>query len=198
MWLLEKKFVDKKEIEEGVLKEKHLLPLTLLLLAIFMVIPIIYNNSPYPYWVYAILALLSSRLIAIDLRHFILPDIYTLPLLILGLAIPPLLGIASIYDALIGAGIGFAVPCAIAYGMYLWKGSTAGLGGGDIKLMAACGAWIGLTPMPIFIMLACIVSFVVSIFAFKNNHIPFGPGLCIALWIILIFQENIQSYILSI
>lgn len=198
MWKFEERFVDKNEIEEGVLKEKYLLPVTLILFLIFIAIPFICQQTTYPYWVYAIVSAISARLIAIDLRHFILPDVYTLPFLILGIIIPPLFSEVSVTHTIIGAVVGFIVPFSIAYGMYLWKGNMAGLGGGDIKLIAACGAWVGILSFPIFMMFACVTSLIVSIFAFKNNHIPFGPGLCIALWIILIFQENIQNYLISL
>jgi leader peptidase (prepilin peptidase)/N-methyltransferase len=195
MWHFEEKFIDKDEIEEGVLPEKYLLPLTLVLSALFISSIFLVQNLAFPYWVYIIIAIICSRLIAIDLRHFLLPDVYTLPLLIMGVIIPPLISDISFIDTVVGAVIGFAVPFSIAYGVYLWKGSTAGLGGGDIKLMAACGAWVGIMSLPLLIMLTCIISLIVSFFAFKNNHIPFGPGLCIALWLLLIFNNNIQNII---
>ncbi len=187
MWGFEKKFIAKEEIEEGILAEKYFLPLTIFLTIVFIISILFAKNLIFPYWVYIIIACIFARLIAIDLRHFILPDVYTLPLLILGLIIPPLTSNISFLDVIIGGAVGFAVPFSLAYGMYLWKGTSAGLGGGDIKLMAACGAWLGLINLPFLIMLTCIISLVISLFAFKNNHIPFGPGLCISMWILLLF-----------
>lgn len=194
MWPIEARFVDKSEVAEGVLKEKHLLPLTIILSALLIISLLSLTSPHYPLGVYVVMAILLARLIAIDFRHFLLLDMYTLPLLISGILCPPLLLDVSWSETLLGSGIGLALPLALAFGVYKWKGSTAGLGGGDIKLMAACGAWVGATFLPVFIMLACVISFVVSLFAFKDNHIPFGPGLCLSLWIILIFQEPLRQY----
>jgi leader peptidase (prepilin peptidase)/N-methyltransferase len=196
MWKFEKRFIDSNEIEEGVLKEKHLLPLTLVLLTIFLIIPALFTEYLlYPYWVYAVVAVFSARLIAIDLRHFLLPNVYAIPLLLVGIAISAIFGVVPLLESILGVIVGFLVPFTIAYGIYKWKGSAAGFGGGDMKLMAACGAWIGVTALPLFIMLTCVLSFLVSLFAFKNNHIPFGPGLCGALLLILFFQKHIVNYI---
>ena len=93
-------------------------------------------------WVLLTLALL-------DAGHFWLPDKLTLPLLLLGLAIvnePPLL------HRLIGAAAGYAVLALIALAYRAARGRE-GLGGGDPKLLAAIGAWLGWQALP-FVLLA--------------------------------------------
>ena len=86
-------------------------------------------------------------LAALDLEHEWLPDRLTWPLLAAGLAAawggfgPPL------ESRLIGAAAGFASLFAIAR-LYRAVRGREGLGGGDPKLFAAIGAWLGWTQLP--------------------------------------------------
>ncbi len=78
----------------------------------------------------------------IDLEHRLIPDKLSLGGLILGLVtsfFTPGLGIVS---ALIGAGVGFGFFYAVAW-FYVWRTGQSGLGGGDIKLLAMLGSFIG-------------------------------------------------------
>lgn len=93
-------------------------------------------------WVLLALALL-------DAEHFWLPDKLTLPLLLLGLAI---VGEPSLIHRAIGAAAGFAALALIGLGYRALRGRE-GLGGGDPKLLAAIGAWLGWQALP-FVMLA--------------------------------------------
>jgi hypothetical protein len=82
-----------------------------------------------------------------DVEHEWLPDRLTWPLLVAGLAAawggfgPPL------ESRLIGAAAGFAALFLIARLYSLLRGRE-GLGGGDPKLFAAIGAWLGWTQLP--------------------------------------------------
>jgi leader peptidase (prepilin peptidase)/N-methyltransferase len=90
-------------------------------------------------------------LAALDIEHHWLPDRLTLPLIPAGLFVaaagigPPLV------DRLIGAAAGFLLLWAIGAG-YAWLRGREGLGGGDPKLFAAIGAWLGWQFLP-FVML---------------------------------------------
>ena len=81
-------------------------------------------------------------LIALDARPFWLPDRVTLPLIAGGWIVAALgLGV-SLIDSLIGAAAGFASLWLIGAAYRALRGRT-GLGGGDPKLLAAIGAWLG-------------------------------------------------------
>lgn len=97
-------------------------------------------------WTLLLLALL-------DARHFWLPDRLTLPLGLAGLAVSLLdLGPRPI-DSLIGAAAGFGGLWLIAT-LYRLARGRRGLGGGDPKLMAAIGAWVGWVPLPAVLLAA--------------------------------------------
>ncbi len=94
---------------------------------------------------FVLLAAFASSLIAlvvIDARHQILPDLITLPLLVLGLASSPWSPEVSLTRALAGAALGAAAPAAL---LLLWKGSFGidGRGWGDVKMLAMVGSFLG-------------------------------------------------------
>lgn len=88
---------------------------------------------------------------ALDVEHHWLPDRLTLPLSPAGLAVG-WLGIGpKLGDRAIGAGLGFAALWLIAAGYRRLRG-RAGMGGGDPKLIAALGAWLGWQQLPLLLL----------------------------------------------
>ena len=95
----------------------------------------------------AILGWWLFLLAALDLEQEWLPDRLTWPLLAAGLA-AAWGGFGPALEArLIGAAAGFASLFAIAR-LYRAVRGREGLGGGDPKLFAAIGAWLGWTQLP--------------------------------------------------
>ncbi|HEV2747955.1 MAG TPA: prepilin peptidase [Allosphingosinicella sp.] len=87
----------------------------------------------------------------LDLEHQWLPDRLTLPLLPAGLA-AAWLGLGPpLADRAIAAAAGYAALAGIAAG-YRRLRAREGLGGGDPKLLAAIGAWLGWQQLP-FVLL---------------------------------------------
>ena len=77
------------------------------------------------------------------------------------------------------------------------------MGYGDFKLLAALGAWLGVTALPLIILLSSIVGAVVGIAGIlimgrdKNLPIPFGPYLAMAGWIAALWGEQIIGWYLG-
>lgn len=125
---------------------------------------------------------------AIDARTGYLPDALTWPLLGLGVAHAWLSGgYPSPAQALAGALVGYGLPWAVAHAYAVWRGQ-AGLGGGDIKLLAALGAWLGPAQVAWVLLLACLLAI---LWAFAGalrgrrpwqvrQARPFGPALAVA------------------
>lgn len=91
-------------------------------------------------------------LILLDAEHYWLPDALTLPLLGLGLW----LGHGAFADRLIGAIGGGALFFLLAAG-YRRLRHREGLGMGDVKLIAALGAWLGWQALPPLILGAAVI-----------------------------------------
>lgn len=121
----------------------------------------------------------------IDLEHFILPDVITLPGIVLGLAVQPWLGWASLRDAAIGAGLGALVLYAVAWGWYWWKG-VWGMGLGDVKMLAMVGAFLGWKGVVVTLFLSSLAGSLVGVALIATgrlqmqSRLPFGVFLALA------------------
>ena len=124
----------------------------------------------------------------IDLRTQLLPDQLTLPLMWLGL----IAAVDNLYmpakPALIGAVVGY-LSLWIVWWVFKQLTGKEGMGHGDFKLLAAIGAWTGLTGILPTILLSSLVGAILgSIWLAAKGRdratpIPFGPYLAVAGWI---------------
>jgi leader peptidase (prepilin peptidase) / N-methyltransferase len=131
-------------------------------------------------------------IIVIDLRHMIIPNVLTFSGIILGLigAASKILPI-SFTQSLIGLLVGGGILWLSGYGYYMFT-KRMGLGGGDIKLMAAIGAFLGLDLMILTLFVSSFLGAIVGIYLIlvrkksSKYAIPFGPyiagGAAIALF----------------
>jgi leader peptidase (prepilin peptidase)/N-methyltransferase len=128
-----------------------------------------------------------------DARRFVLPDVITLPLGLAGLATAWLIDPASVVDHAIGATAGFA-SFAVFAAVYRAARGRDGLGFGDVKFIAALGAWVGWQGLPTLLLYAVItaVALVLAEAAFRRSlrlrrKLPFGPHLCLAGWLVWLY-----------
>ncbi|WP_231498729.1 MULTISPECIES: prepilin peptidase [Halomonas] len=160
-------------------------PLVELASALLAVCFCILHGPTWPaLWLYgASLTLLA--LAVIDLRTQLLPDALTLPLLWCGLLYQLLFNPASLDDAVIGATAGYAVLWAIGKAFHVLTGRD-GMGLGDVKLIAALGAWLGWQLLPLVILIAALLGAISGLLIqwrsrhLKGQPLPFGPSLVLA------------------
>lgn len=118
----------------------------------------------------------------IDFDTQLLPDSITLPLLWLGLLLNLNGAFTSLPNAVIGAAAGYLILWSVYWAFKLTTGKE-GMGFGDFKLLAALGAWLGWSMLPLMILLSSLVGAVVGIALIvftqqgRNIPIPFGPYL---------------------
>lgn len=130
----------------------------------------------------------------IDLHHRIIPDRISLPGIGAGLLgsifIPMVFPLSTMrlgvppgfLDALVGSALGFVIFYIIAKASPKIFGQE-GMGGGDIKLIAMIGAFLGWKEMLLTIMLGSLAGSIVGIFlmiVFRTGRkyaVPFGPFL---------------------
>jgi leader peptidase (prepilin peptidase)/N-methyltransferase len=125
----------------------------------------------------------------IDLRTMLLPDVLTLPLIVLGLIMTWVTDTPSLLDHCLAAILGYTVLHGIAWAWKRFRGRE-GLGLGDAKLLAALGAWLGLAALPSVLFLsACLGLAAAGAAALtgramtRTTAIPFGPCLALAGWL---------------
>ncbi|MCG8693587.1 MAG: A24 family peptidase [Minwuiales bacterium] len=128
-------------------------------------------------------------LAVIDWRHFLLPDLLTLPLIPMGLGAVYFLGHQSVLDAILSTVIGLAVFCAIAAAYRKLRGRE-GLGFGDAKLAAGAGAWLGWYGLPSMLLIASFTALVWALAAGRHQgtmdwqaKVSFGSFLCLGFWL---------------
>lgn len=138
----------------------------------------------------------------IDIDYQILPDSLTLGLLWLGLIVNSFGLFTDLQSAVWGAVFGYLSLWSV-YWLFKLVTGKEGMGFGDFKLLAALGAWLGVTSLPLIILLSSVVGAVVGIAGImilgrdKNLPIPFGPYLAAAGWIAALWGNDIIAWYLS-
>jgi leader peptidase (prepilin peptidase)/N-methyltransferase len=132
----------------------------------------------------------------IDADTQLLPDDLTYPLLWCGLLINLDSTFVPLADAVIGAAAGYLVLWSV-YWLFKLTTGKEGMGYGDFKLLAALGAWLGWTMLPVIILLSSLVGAVVGIGLIvmtkqgRDKPIPFGPYLAAAGLIAMLYGKPI-------
>lgn len=134
----------------------------------------------------------------IDIDHRLLPDSITLPLLWLGLLINSGYGWVSPSSAIFGASIGYSSLWLMTQLFYVLT-KKQGMGNGDFKLFALFGAWLGWRTLPFILLLASFLGTVIGLYLIlikkypRDYPIPFGPFLCLAGWINLMWGNQLMG-----
>lgn len=146
---------------------------------------------------------LSWTLIAlcvIDLKHMLLPDDITLPILWLGVLLSLENTFVSPAQSILGAVCGYLAFWSV-YHLFKLLTHKEGMGYGDFKLLAMLGAWFGWQSLPLIIFLSSLIGAIVGlsliVFAKHNQQIPipFGPYLATAGWATLIWGNEMNTFL---
>jgi leader peptidase (prepilin peptidase) / N-methyltransferase len=126
----------------------------------------------------------------IDARHWLLPDLLTLPLVLAGLFAAWLFDRGDLANRALGAALGYAAFRVVAY-LYRQLRGRDGLGEGDAKLLAAAGAWVGASGLPQVILFAALAGLGAAVCLRLSgvrlgalSALPFGPFLAFAAWFV--------------
>jgi leader peptidase (prepilin peptidase)/N-methyltransferase len=146
------------------------------------------------------LALLAITLI--DLEHRIIPDKITFPVMILGLALVRWTDVTWI-EALIGAAVGFGLLLLVGI-VYEKLTGIEGMGGGDVKMAAMMGAFLGWKGIFLTIFLGSFLGSVAGIITIargkggRRTALPFGTFLAPAAVLVLFFGEALINWYLGL
>jgi leader peptidase (prepilin peptidase)/N-methyltransferase len=138
-------------------------------------------------WVLALFGWMLLPLALLDARHYWLPDALTAPLAVAGLLLAGPMLDSSLPARLTGAIAGGATLGLLALLFRRMRGRD-GMGGGDPKLAAAIGAWLGWVPLPVMLLIASAggIAWVLASARgadLSERQIPFGVFLCAAAWV---------------
>ena len=135
-------------------------------------------------------------IIFIDIHHQIIPDSISLPGISIGFAFSFLNDQVTWQQSGLGIFFGGGILYALAFGYYALT-RREGMGGGDIKLLAMIGAFLGWQSLHYVIFASSLTGSLVGIVAMMRQkkggqtRIPFGPFLALAALSYLLLQEQI-------
>lgn len=158
--------------------------------------------SPYFLIHFAFLAALIV-ITFIDLDHQIIPDPISLPGIAVGFLAAVVLGEPTWLASLLGILLGGGVLWAVAEGYY-WLTGREGMGGGDIKLLAMIGAFLGWAAVPVTLLISSLggtlVGLALLLFQGRDTRtpIPFGPFLAFGAVCALFFGKELIAWYLGL
>ena len=149
-----------------------------------------------------ILSIFFIIIFFIDLKHFIIPNLLTFPLMVIGFlkSFDPNLNqtiFPNYINSLIGGLFGYLIIWSI---IFLYKNirKKEGMGLGDAKLMAVIGFWFGWISIPFTIFISSTVALIIIIPSLINqskkmsSEIPFGPYIIIGCILYVTFANQIK------
>jgi leader peptidase (prepilin peptidase)/N-methyltransferase len=141
-------------------------------------------------------------LFAIDLEHHLLPNVITLPGIAIGLisstVLPP-----GLVDALLGVALGGGVLWLIGEAYYRFSGHE-GMGGGDVKMLAMIGAFLGWKLVLITLVLSSVAGSLIGLFVILIKRgglkyaLPYGTFLALGALTASLAGERIVNWYVSL
>ena len=158
-----------------------------------------------PGLIFAVLFVFCSSLVVItfiDLEHQIIPDTITLPGIVIGFIVSFFIPQLGWINSLIGIAAGGGSLLLIAQG-YELIAKKEGMGGGDVKLLAMMGAFLGWKAILFIIFSASMRGSVIGVsvmMAQKKDStlaIPFGPFLASGAVLYIFYGKRIIHWYLT-
>jgi leader peptidase (prepilin peptidase) / N-methyltransferase len=141
-------------------------------------------------------------LFAIDLEHHLLPNVITLPGIVVGLAfslmLPP-----GVVDALLGTVLGGGLLWLIGEAYYRYSG-VEGMGGGDVKMLAMIGAFLGWKLVILTLVFSSFAGALVGLLVIAIRRggmkyaLPYGTFLSLAALVSSLFGARIVDWYLRL
>jgi leader peptidase (prepilin peptidase)/N-methyltransferase len=138
-----------------------------------------------------------------DARHYIIPDEFSVGGLVLGLGLSAFGGVPSIVTAVLGAAAGFGLLYGVA-----WLGAKVfgkeAMGGGDIKMMAMVGAFVGWKGVLLTVFGGALLGTAVflPLIALRRGKeaplVPFGIFLAAAAALVFLFGQVVVDWYLGV
>jgi leader peptidase (prepilin peptidase)/N-methyltransferase len=155
-----------------------------------------------PSWTAALYALLFSALVVVagtDLTHKMIPNVITIPGMVVGLLGAMTVLPVGVINSVIGFTVGGGILWLLAWLSPYFFGKE-GMGGGDIKLLAMIGAFLGWKPALLTVMIGSLTGSVIGISMIalgiikRDDYIPFGPFLVLGALLSMFFAQPLLDW----
>ena len=145
---------------------------------------------------YAVLGWGLLALALIDWQTRLLPDLLVYPLLWLGLLANTRGLFAPLHEAVVGVMAGYLSLWLLNHLFHFFRKEN-GMGYGDFKMFAVCGAWLGWMMLPWVAVSASTLTLLLWLawraFDRTPRALPFGPALALSLFGFLIWQDSARA-----
>lgn len=131
-------------------------------------------------YVYACLFFyLTALLMAVDQQYYLLPDFFTIPLLLIGITFACFSSdtVLTMNERIVGAWFGYIISTLSVFIMSFFKKGE--FGAGDVKMLTAFGIWLGPFGLNVTLLLSFLF-FYATAWIKKRRADAFGPALGIA------------------
>ena len=152
--------------------------------ALFGVLTLTFPANQVP-WLEAFVYILAL-LAAIDKRFYLLPDVLTVPLLLLGVSWSVFANGLPVTESIGGALYGYLLPTLSV--LLTYRFIQNGFGGGDVKMLAALGAWFGILDTTVLLMISVILFSFCALIRRKRSD-AYGPYLAASALIVLLTRH---------
>ncbi len=193
-------------------------PLVELLTASILVFLFSHYGLSYDFFFY--LVLICGLIIStfVDIKHRIIPDEISIGGIIVGFILSTVKGVnlnpfsfhpSPMFNSLLGiiAGGGIIYVTGFLFDLVYFKllkrppiqGETESIGGGDIKLLAMIGAFLGVKGAVLAFFFAPFLGLVIGIINLivkKDHTIPYGPFLSLGAFLAMFWGDKIVSLVL--
>ncbi len=154
------------------------------------------------FFMFAMLTTILIVIAMVDIDHHLIPDGFNLTvattgiLYLLGVRVHQV-GFSALLYGVLGSVLGAGLFLLIAV---ISKG---GMGGGDIKLVAALGLWFGWKGLLVLLFIAFVIGAIVSVLLLllrrkgRKDGIPFGPFLAFAAYLVSLFGTDLLQWYLQ-
>ncbi len=159
-----------------------------------------FQDNVFLFIKYSALFIFLIPIFFIDLYHRLILDKLTIPMAVvgLGLALLPATDISFLNALLTGLGV-LVLMLLIAW-VFEKVRQKEGMGGGDIKLLAAMATWLGVLNLSFILFFASVFAVIVALFTTRSREhgIPFGPFIVGASLIWILFGYHFLDWYLNL
>ena len=152
-----------------------------------------------------ILSIFFVIIFFIDLKHFVIPNQLTFPLMAIGFfkTFNPNLNqyfFPNLIDSMIGGVVGYSIIWIIIFS-YKKLRKKEGMGLGDAKLLSAIGFWFGWMSIPFILFFSSFIALAYALPSLLNksknmsSSIPYGPYLVLGCVLYLLLLKQIVLYL---
>jgi len=159
-----------------------------------------FQDNVFLFIKYSALFIFLIPIFVIDLYHRLIPDKLTIPLAVTGLAFSIYAYTDVTFKNAILTSVGILVLMLVIAWLFEKIRHKEGMGGGDIKFLAAMATFLGVLNISFVLFFASVIAIIAALTSSKTREqgIPYGPFLVLSAFLWILFGDNFLSWYLNL